>query len=64
MVPAIVDVRLKHAEAVAAGLREKATEILRAAQTIDELVNLVKLANWQAKLNHDTITDMAARRAL
>lgn len=64
MLPAIVEARLLCAESTAEKLREASQQLLQSAQTIDELVRLVRLANWTAKLNHDTITDMAARRAL
>lgn len=74
MLPSIVNRRLQIAEAVAQNLRATAIEnpdkpalaqrFLQAAQTIDETVALCRLANWTAKLNHDTIADMAARRAL
>lgn len=55
MVPTIVEARLKNAEAVAEQLRTDAQAMFKSAQTIDELVRLVRLANWEAKLNHDTI---------
>lgn len=64
MLPPIVEQRLKRAEAKASQLREAARLLTEAAQTIDEVVELTRMANWTAKLNHDTVADMAARRAL
>lgn len=55
MVPTIVEARLQNAEAVAEQLRDAAALLFKSAQTIDEVVRLARLANWEAKLNHDTI---------
>lgn len=65
MLPLIVERRVEHAQAVASNLRATAVEnpdrpalaqrLLQASQTIDELIALVMIANWTAKLNHDTL---------
>lgn len=69
MLPLPVQRRVDHFEAVAKNLRDTADEhpdrpaaakrFMQAAQTIDEACALIRLANWQAKLNHDVIVARA-----
>lgn len=69
MLPLIVERRVEYAQAIASNLRAAAVEnpdrpalvqrLLQASQTIDELIALVMIANWTAKLNHDTIVGRA-----
>lgn len=69
MYPSSVDIRLRHARAVAANLREAAglcdsyqfavkARLLQAAQTIDEVVTMVEAQTFVARLNHETIVEM------
>ena len=70
MLPPFAERRITSAEAVAENLRAVASECrqdqeglrarwLQAAQTIDELVTLVRSATFAAKTNHDTLVSIA-----
>lgn len=61
-----IGLRISHAKAVATGLREAAgycvthqaalrERLTQAAQTIDEMVQLLEQTEFVAKLNHDVI---------
>lgn len=66
MIPVCVEEEILMAESVAMGARDAASlctngqealqaRFLQQAQTIDRLVELLKLATFTAQLNHDTI---------
>lgn len=66
MLPVCVEEEILMAESVAMGARDAASlctngqealqaRFLQQAQTIDRLVELLKLATFTAQLNHDTI---------
>lgn len=74
MLPAIVERQIQFAEAVAEGHREAAsyclngqealrTRLIQGAQIIDTLVAMLRVANFTAKLNHDTIVEIGNERA-
>lgn len=65
MLPAIVERRVEHAQAVASNLRAAAVEnpdrpalaqrLLQASQTIDDVLELLEQTAFAAKLNRDAI---------
>lgn len=67
--PKPVKQRCDHFEAIAANLTATAHEnpdkpgvssrMLQAAAALEEAVRLIRLANWQARLNHDVIVARA-----
>lgn len=74
MLPDVVEHQIHFAEAVASGLRLAAsncprglealrTRLVQGAQTIDTLIALVRVANFTARLNHDTIVEIGNERA-
>lgn len=70
MLPPSVQRRVDHFEAVAKNLVDTARAhpnmpavgllLMEAAGTLQESVRLIRLANWQAKLNQDTIKEMVS----
>jgi hypothetical protein len=74
VLPPIVERQIRFAEAVASGLRLAAsncprglealrTRLVQGAQTIDTLIALVRVANFTARLNHDTLVEIGNERA-
>lgn len=66
MKPVDIDEEIRLAESVAMGDRDAASlcskgqealqaRFIQSAQTIDRLIELLKLSNFTAQLNHDTI---------